>query len=232
LLNREIAMNRLVCLLAIGLHLLLCPSGAAGANGAQAEAVVRDLTDTVYRTLHRECRAIQAQPEHLYALVDHILLPHADLRKMSQWVLGKYWRRADEAQREAFQRQFRQLLVRTYATAIQTVSPENIHYLPPRDSGRVGQATVRTEIRPPGEPAVAIDYAMYRKRDRWLVYDVRVEGVSLVTNYRTTFAEQMGDKGVAGLIAALQRRNREEMSAETARHIRGLQARSCDAGTR
>jgi phospholipid transport system substrate-binding protein len=120
--------------------------------------------------------------------------------------------------------------VRTYATAIQTVSPENIHYLPARDTGRINQATTRTQIRRPGEPVVAIDYAMYRKDNRWLVYDVRVEGVSLVTNYRTAFAEQIDDRGVAGLIDDLQRQNRQQMTEDTMRQIRSLQSRSCESG--
>jgi phospholipid transport system substrate-binding protein len=213
--------HRLAVLLAIILY-LFAPSGAVGQPvSSDAETVVRQLTSRIYRVLLEQCEAIQEQPARLYTVVDGLLLPHADLQKMSQWVLGRYCRDADA------EHQFWQLLVRTYATAIQTVAPENIHYLPTRDLGRSDRALVRTEIRQPGEAVIAIDYPMYRKQERWLVYDVRVEGISLVTNYRTTFADEIKDKGVSGLIASLKRQNQASMTADTAEHIRSLQARHC-----
>lgn len=88
---------------------------------------------------------------------------------------------------------------------------------------------VRTEIRQPGEAVIAIDYPMYRKQGRWLVYDVRVEGVSLVTNYRTTFAEEIRSKGLSGVIASLKQQNLAPMAAATAERIRALQAEHCPA---
>lgn len=219
--------NRIAVLFVVSLSLFVQAGAVSQPVRSDAETVVRQLTERIYRVLLEQCDAIQAQPERLYSLVDGVLLPHADLEKMSQWVLGKYWRQADAAQRRDFEQQFWQLLVRTYATAIQTVAPENIHYLPTRDAGRADRAVVRTEIRQPGEAAIAIDYPMYRKLDRWLVYDVRVEGVSLVTNYRTTFADEIRGRGVPGLIAALKRQNQASMTADTADHIRSLQARHC-----
>ena len=107
------------------------------------------------------------------------------------------------------------------------MAPEDIHYLPERDTGRPDRALVRTEVRQPGEAVVAIDYLMYQTQQRWLVYDVRVEGVSLVTSYRTTFAEEIRGKGLAGLVAALRQRNEKPLSAEVAARIRKLQVDSC-----
>ena len=219
--------QRLAVLFAISLCLFVLSGGVSQPVSTDAETVVRQLTNRIYRVLLEQCEAIQEQPARLYTLVDGLLLPHADLQKMSQWVLGRYWRDADAAQRREFEHQFWQLLVRTYATAIQTVAPENIHYLPTRDMGRSDRALVRTEIRQPGEAVIAIDYPMYWKQERWLVYDVRVEGISLVTNYRTTFADEIKEKGVSGLIASLKRQNQASMTSDTAEHIRSLQARHC-----
>lgn len=221
-------VKKMIALLgALLLHLLTSPGAVGETVSTDAETVVRQLTERVYRVLLDECAPIREQPERLYALVDEVLLPHADLDKMTQWVLGKYWRQADDAQRRDFAQQFRQLLVRTYATAIQTVTPASIYYLPGRDTGRPDQALVRTEIRQPGEAAVAIDYLMYRKQGRWMVYDVRVEGVSLVTNYRTTFAEEIYAKGLPRVIASLKQQNQAPMAQETAQRIRDLQSRHC-----
>jgi phospholipid transport system substrate-binding protein len=219
--------NKLSAVFGISLYFLVQSAAVTQAVSSDAETVVRQLTDRVYRVLMDQCAPIQERPERLYSLVDAVLLPHADLERMSQWVLGRYWREADAEQRLDFEQQFRQLLVRTYATAIQTVTRENIYYLPARDTGRSDQAVVRTEIRQPGEAVIAIDYPMYRRQQRWLVYDVRVEGVSLVTNYRTTFAEQIRDKGLSGLLAALRQQNEAPMKADTAAHIRRLQAKNC-----
>jgi phospholipid transport system substrate-binding protein len=224
-----LAMMRRIYSVGIGLQLLACTAGPVFADASEALAVVQELTEEVYQTLQAECRSIQEEPERLYTLVEQVLSPHADLRRMSRWVLGRYWRDMNERQRREFEGQFRQLLVRTYATAIQTVSRENIHFLPPRGGGGGDKAIVRTEIRPPGEPVVGIDYAMHREPRGWLVHDVRVEGVSLVASYRTTFGEQIRAKGAAAVIDALEQRNRQEMSEETAGHIRSLQAQACAA---
>jgi phospholipid transport system substrate-binding protein len=223
----EALKDRLAVSFAIVLYLCVLSGAVSQPVSNDAETVVRQLTDRIYRVLLEQCGVIQERPERLYSVVDDLLLPHTDLEKMSQWVLAKYWREADSDQRREFEQQFWQLLVRTYATAIQTVAPENIHFLPTRDMGRSDRALVRTEIRQPGEAVIAIDYPMYRKQERWLVYDVRVEGVSLVTSYRTTFADKIRDKGVSGLIALLKRQNQASMTADTAEHIRSLQARHC-----
>ena len=201
--------HRLAVLFAIILYLFV-PSGAVSESvPSDAEAVVRQHTNRVYRVLLEQCEAIQEQPARLYTLVDGLLLPHADLQKMSQWVLGRYWRDVDAVERREFEQQFWQLLVRTYATAIQMVTPENIHYLPTRDTGRADRALVRTEIRQPGEAVIAIDYPMYRKQERWLVYDVVIDGVSLITNYRSQFTAAIRRQGIDGLIASLADKNRQ-----------------------
>ena len=225
-------MNTKVWLIAVSSALLSLPCFSADSDFAGAETVVRNLTHEIYSTLQSECRDIGAHPERLYSVVDQVLSPHADLDGMSRWVLGAYWRELDEGQRSRFEEEFGRLLVRTYGTAIQTVSPDDINYLPSRGEGRTGQATVRTQIQPAGEVAIRIDYAMHFSADSWLVYDVRVEGVSLVTNYRTMFAEQIRRVGVAGLIEALGRSNRQPLSAEVVERIRALQSRSCTAASR
>lgn len=225
-------MNMSGWLIAVSSALLSLPCFSAGSDVAGAETVVRHLTQEIYATLQSECRDISARPERLYSVVDRVLSPHVDLNGMSRWVLGARWRELDAGQRSRFEEEFRRLLVRTYGTAIQTVSPDDIHYLPSRDEGRTAHTTVRTQVSPPGEAAVRIDYAMHMRADSWLVYDVRVEGVSLVTNYRTTFAEQIRRVGVAGLIEALRRGNRQSLSAEAVDRIRALQSRSCPAASR
>jgi len=214
--------------LSILLSLWCVPRGDALADpGAEAERVVRQATDAVYRTLREQCHSIEQQPERLYALIEEILLPYADFDRMTHWVLGKYSRRVSEQQRRDLITEFRDVLIRTYATAIQTVAPEDIHYLPVRETGKPDQAVVRTEIRQPGEAVVHIDYYMYQNGSQWLVYDIRVEGISLVINYRVSFASEIDARGITGLIESLKQQNQKPMSADTAKHIRSLQADTC-----
>jgi phospholipid transport system substrate-binding protein len=189
------------------LILLACLLVAVLAESPGAETVVRHATRDLYQKLEKQAEPISRQPELLYALVDEVLSEHVDLERMARWILGKYWRQTSDSQRREFNEQFRSLLVRTYATAIQSVSLQDIHYLPVRETLSADRAVVRTEVRAAGKPALPIDYLMHNKSGEWLVYDVRIEGVSMVTNYRTDFSEQIRTKGMQGLIEALKQKN-------------------------
>ncbi|MCO6412889.1 MAG: ABC transporter substrate-binding protein [Thiogranum sp.] len=215
------------------LGLALCLACWAGcltrAADSGAEHVIRQATEEIYEALDRQCAILEQQPEHLYALVDGILMLHADMERISRWVLGKYWRDADEEQRHEFIGQFRKLLVRTYATAVQLASLKDISYLPARDSARPDRATVRTEIKTPGSATLSVYYLLYETDQRWLVYDIQVDGVSLVNNYRTVFAEEIRDKGFPGMLRSLQEKNRQPMSAETAEQVRSRKSPACSS---
>jgi phospholipid transport system substrate-binding protein len=201
-------------------------AGLVQASAESPETVVRQAAENMYRALQQECLLVSQHPQRLFVLVDENLLPHTDFGRMSRWVMGKYWKRASEDQRQQFIHEFRVLLVRTYGTAVQKILPENIRYLPVRASIKPNQAVVRTELRQPGEPMLHINYRMYRKGGHWLVYDVRIEGVSLVTNYRNSFAPEIKVKGVQGLIDALKQKNQRQ-ALKTAGTIPSSRGDSC-----
>lgn len=188
------------------LSLCICQAPRADSLPSGAETAVRAATGEIYAALER-------QPENapravLYRLVEEILIPRADMERMSRLVLGKSWRSAQASQRERFRVEFQALLIRTYSTAIVDTSPQDIEYLAQRPSGKAGRAVVRTRIRRAGEPAVEVHYFMYLRGTDWLVYDVRIEGVSLVASYRTTFATEIRNRGIDGLIQLLEEKNR------------------------
>lgn len=176
-------------------------------------SVLQTAAEDVYQALQSECRVQRLSTTDLYQLVDRLLLPHADSEGMSRWVMGKHWKRASAAQRELFVTEFKALLVRTYSTAIQKVSPDQIAYLPDREPVGGEKAVVRTELRQAGAETLPIDYYMHRKTGRWLVYDVRIEGISLITNYRTSFAAEISAHGIQGLLERMQRKSRQQSSA-------------------
>ena len=129
---------------------------------------------------------------------------------MSQRVLGKYWNRATPEQQAQFVGEFQVLLVRTYATALKEYSEQTIEFLSTRERDGGEEVTVRTQITQAGAPPIPINYEMYRKDDAWKVFDVSIDGVSLVINYRSTFSSEIRRNGVDGLIARLNKHNNEK----------------------
>ena len=126
---------------------------------------------------------------------------------MSQWVLGDSWASADEATRTSFVEQFRQLLVRTYATALLEFSDQTISYPESAQPGTASTATVKQEISQPGAEVIPIVYRLHNKTGDWKVFDVAVDGVSLVKTYRASFAALIETDGLAGLIESLNAKN-------------------------
>ena len=143
----------------------------------------------------------------MYELVAEIVLPYFDFRRMSQWVLGRNWRTATAQQRERFVEQFRLLLVRTYGRALSEYADEKVIYLPFDAGSEADRVTVRTEIEQPGGAPIPISYSMYLSDDGWKVYDVAISGVSLVTNYRSSFGSIIRKDGMDSLIEQLGNRN-------------------------
>lgn len=189
------------------LSLLLNGVGAAAADNMDPEALVRETSDRMLAVLKEQHDVIKAEPKRLYGLVDDIVLPHFDFERMARWVLGKYWRQANPEQQQAFVNQFRTLLVRTYGTALLEYSDEKVNFLPLRPSPDSKDVTVRTEIIKASGPPIPISYSMILRDDGWKVYDVAIDGISLVSNYRTTFATEIKNAGIEGLIQRLVERN-------------------------
>lgn len=183
--------------------------GTVAASQTEHEAVrlVKETTDRVIRQVKADREALVNNEALIYELVNEVVLPHFNFERMSKWVLGRYWREASPEQRQRFEQEFRQLLVKTYATALTEYSDQEIEYLPVRVRTEDEDVLVRTEVRQGGGYTIPITYNMHRNDDRWMVYDVTIEGVSLVSNYRSSFAGQIRSHGIDRLIAMLAERN-------------------------
>ncbi len=195
------------------LFLLLGTGQAAAQTQDDPRQLVMDVTEQVLAKLRAQRPALEKDPERIFTLIEQDVLPHFDFVRISAWVLGKYWRRASREQKLRFVRAFRTILVRTYGVALLEYTNEKIRYLPLRGDPASGDVTVRTEVIHPGRTPTAINYRLHRRRDEWKVYDVSVDGVSLVANYRTSFAAEIREKGLDELIARLE--------AKAARDARG-----------
>jgi phospholipid transport system substrate-binding protein len=205
-------MNRIV---SIVLFLVLALPVFAG--DPSPDQIAHATTDKIIALLKDNKSAYEKDHKKLYAMVDEHVLPHFDFRAMSRTVLGRYWREASDEQRQRFVNEFRDLLVRTYATALLKYNNEQIVYLPYRANADDRIATVRSEVRrTDGGPPIAINYSFYHTDAGWKVYDVTIEGASLVTTYQSTYAEQVRRDGLDALIASLAKDNRAAAEGKTA----------------
>ena len=175
--------------------------------------LVQQTAEQVMARLQRERSELKAHPERIYELVKDLILPHFDFDGMSRWVLGRHWQQATPAQRQQFETQFRDLMVRTYSSALLRYDSEHIEYLSGHDLGKSNQALVRTLIRQSDQVSIPVDYRLYMdKSQQWKVFDMSIDGVSLITNYRRSFAEQIRRVGLNGLIDRLVQHNQANAS--------------------
>lgn len=192
---------------------LLCLLTALGSTptGLQAaeapDAVVRDTSERVLAFLRTEGQTLENDPGRVYRLVDEVVLPVFDFRRMSQWVLGRHWKSASPAQKDAFVTEFRDLLVRTYSTALFEYSNQEVEVSPAVLGNDGRSALVRSRLLGFGPDPIPVDYRLFRGADGWKVFDVSVSGVSLVSTYRGSFSEQIQRGGLDGLIEDLRERN-------------------------
>ncbi len=194
----------------VALCVALSASAAVTEASAEspAEALVRETTAKVMDQLKVEQDKLADNPQIIYDLVDRYIAPHFDLDRMSRRVLGRHWRKADAGQRDRFIREFKTLLTRTYATALQQYSDETVSILKSRPRKKPNEISVRTQINLSDGPPIPINYEMYTTNgDAWKVFDVSIEGVSLVINYRATFAAEVRKGGLDGLIVRLEEHN-------------------------
>ncbi|MDP3636717.1 MAG: ABC transporter substrate-binding protein, partial [Azonexus sp.] len=141
-------------------------------------------------------------------LVDKKVLPHFNFPRMAALALGKEWRKATAPQQQQLTVEFRTLLVRTYANALTGYKNQKVVFKPFKMSAGETDVMVRTEVVQPGSKAVQLDYSLEKQDSGWKVYDVTVAGISLVTNYRDQFAQEVRNGGIDGLIATISAKNK------------------------
>ncbi|GAB4507597.1 MAG: ABC transporter substrate-binding protein [Sulfuricaulis sp.] len=197
------------------LVLLFAP--LAPAADVAPDQLAREATDKIVVLLKANRDAYSKDHKKLYAMVNEHVLAHFDFRAMSRTVLGRHWREANEDQRTKFTTEFRDQLVRTYATALLKYNDEQIVYLPFRMNPEDRTAMVRSAVhRKDGGPPIAIQYNFYRTDKGWKVYDVAIEGASLVSTYQSIFAARVQKEGLDALIASLEQDNKAAATGKAA----------------
>ena len=194
----------LLTLLALGIGLGI--GNVAAQAPVAPDALVKKTTDEIVAEIRKD-KDLVSNSRKLLELVDAKVLPHFNFSRMTMLAVGRPWRDATPAQREELVQQFRTLLVRTYSTALEQYSSHTIDVKPATMKPDDTETSVRTQINQPGGPPIPMDYRMEKTPQGWKVFDVTVEGVSIVTTYRSSFATEVSKGGIDGLIKTITAQN-------------------------
>lgn len=174
---------------------------------AGPQQVIQRISNQLQSVLMQNQEQLKSDPSFVYRLANDVLIPHVDFGHVSSLVLGKYWRRATDKQKQQFSYQFQRLLVRTYSTAFREFQGWEISYTPLRMNEGDEDVAVHTQVNRDGAPPVDVVYQMHIKDGSWKAYDVKIEGISLVTNYRSSFTKEVRRSGMLGLIERITELN-------------------------
>lgn len=175
------------------------------------QQVIQGISDQLQQVMIHDRDRIDNEPGYVFQVADKILLPHVDFSRVSSLVLGKHWRRAKPEQKSAFSAEFKQLLVRTYSTAFREFKTWEIKHIPLRIKEGAKSIAVRTQVLRTEAPPIEVIYRMHNSSGKWKVYDVKIEGISLVTNYRSSFSKEIRRGGMDGLIARIAKLNKQRI---------------------
>ena len=195
--------------------LLLVGAAVASVRPAHAadeapDALVKRLSTDVLESIKADKSIKAGDLTKIMALVDAKVMPNVNFQRMTSSAVGPAWRQATPEQQKRLEEEFKTLLVRTYSGALEQVSDQTVSVRPFRGSPDDKEVLVRTEVRGSGDP-VQLDYRLEKTPGEdggWKIYNINVLGVWLVDTYRTQFAQQINAKGIDGLIAALEARNK------------------------
>lgn len=184
-------------------------AGSALAQAQSPDVLVKSTVDQVMAAAKSDPNIQKGDLGSITRLVEQKILPHADFTKTTQLAVGAGWRNASDAQKAELTKQFKDLLLYTYAGAIAQIRDQQVSYKPFRGQPSDTDAVVYTEVVNNGQP-IELDYRLYKAANgEWKLYDLNVLGAWLIQTYRTQFAEQINKSGVDGLITFMKNRNQQ-----------------------
>ena len=186
----------------------LLPLAPAPAAEEPPDVLVQRVAGDVLKIIQQDRELRAGSQSKMAELIEEKIVPHFDFQRMTRLAVGRSWRQATPEQQKQLVDEFRVLLVRSYSTAYSAYRDIEVEVKPLRLQPSDEDVQVRTLIKLPNSaPSVSVDYAMFKASTSWKVYDVTVDGISLVTTYRSTFADQVSKSGIEGLIESLREMN-------------------------
>lgn len=176
------------------------------AESLPPDQLVRDTASATLTEIRQRSDELSKNPEQLYSLVEDRLVPHFDINLIARQVLGRYWTQATPEQRARFSSAFRRMLIRTYAKALLAFKDDNFEWTPANLSPDATEAVVKSTVVRGNGTALSVSYKMHRVDDQWLVNDITIDGVSLVTNYRGIFVNEVKKSSVEDVVDRLEKK--------------------------
>ena len=186
---------------------------AIAAAEESPDALVKRTADEIIAIIKADKDLQNGTSAKVVELAEQKVLPHFDFERMTRLAVGRNWSQANDEQKQALVKEFRTLLVRTYSSSLSQYRNQTIDVKPTKIAPADKEATVRSAVVQQGGPPIPIDYTMEKVDSGWKVYDVVIDGASLVTTYRGTFNDQVQKGGIDGLVKSLQERNRSPAAA-------------------
>ena len=186
-------------------------AGQAVAQAADPLQMMQNLTNNVQTEIRKNRATIDKDPTAIYGVVNQVILPHVDFVEMSKWMAGKaVWGQASAADQAAFIREFKILVVRTYAASLNRYTDEKIEFLPMQKSASTSRIQIASKIHRSNKEDVRVDYRLIACGDEWKLYDVIIEGVSLLKGFQAQFSEQIHNEGLTVVTGKIRAHNAEK----------------------
>ncbi|MBK7953225.1 MAG: ABC transporter substrate-binding protein [Candidatus Accumulibacter sp.] len=198
-------MKSLLSLL-FGLLIVLAP---AAAQDLAPDAMVQQVTEDVLTVVRQDKDIQSGNTRKAIELAETKVSPYFNFQRMTALAVGREWSKATPEQKKRLTEEFKALLVRTYSNALISYKNQKVVYKPSKMAAGDTDVVVKTEVVQPGNKPIQLDYALEKQGGSWKVYDVIVAGVSLVTNYRDTFKQEMSNNGIDGLITMIANKNKQ-----------------------
>lgn len=206
-------MRSHICAFVFMLLALLLTTESMARTTEAPDVMLQRITHEMITALRHNDKELRENPNHIYPIIDKILVPHIDWLAMSRWVVGRNaWDNATDTQRQRFTKEFKDLLIRTYASTLRAYNNQTIEYLPIR--GGIGEKTriqVASLIRESGREPIKVSYRLANQGDSWQVYDISIEGVSLLKGFQSQFAQEVQQKGLDALSQRLHEHNEKPL---------------------
>jgi phospholipid transport system substrate-binding protein len=191
----------------LALFAALAVAGGVWAQSLAPDQLVQRITDEVLAAIKSDKELAAGDKQKALKLAEEKVLPYVDFEQATRLAVGRAWREATPEQRQRLVAEFRNMLVRTYSNAISAYQGQTLKLLPQRGKQDPEETVVRTKFIRAGGPPLPIDFTMHKTGDTWKVYDITVEGVSLVMTYRSEFDAIVKQEGIDGLIKRLAQKN-------------------------
>jgi len=171
------------------------------------EELVKQVTQDVMDSIKSDKQLAAGDKQKALKLAEEKVLPHIDFREATRLAVGRAWSQASKEQQEKLVTEFRRMLVRTYSNAISGYEGQTVKVLPVHMKPGDTDVTVKNQYIRPGAKPVLLEYQMHKTGKGWQIYDIVVEGVSLVLTYRSEFDAVVKQGGIDGLIKRLAEKN-------------------------